>query len=117
MRAPLRGDLFYVNLEPVVGSEQGGTRPCLIVQNDIGNLTSPVVIVAVLTARHLTMLHPTDVLVQPGASGLTTPSRVLLNQLRPIDKPRLGRRIGRIRDEELLAVDEALRISLGLVPL
>jgi mRNA interferase MazF len=114
---PRRGDIFYAALDPVQGSEQGGTRPCVIIQNDLGNRLSPVVIVAVLTSRHLQHLYPTDVIVDSEASRPQAPSRVLLNQIRTIDKSRLGRYVGRLTDDELLAVDEALRISLALVPL
>jgi mRNA interferase MazF len=117
MSEPRRGQILYVDLEPVRGSEQGGNRPCVVIQNDLGNRISPVVIVAAVTSRHLSRLYPTDVVVSSEGSGLSSPSRVLLNQIRTVDKSRLGRYVGRLSDEELAAVDEALRISLGLVPL
>jgi mRNA interferase MazF len=117
MAEPRRGDIFYVDLEPVQGREQGGRRPCLVIQNDVSNACSPVVIVAAMTSRPARRDRPTDVLIAPDASGLDLPSRVLLNQIRTIDKARLGRHVGRATDEELALVDEAIRISLGLTPL
>jgi mRNA interferase MazF len=114
---PHRGDLYYVDLDPTVGSEQGGRRPALIIQNDVGNEHSPVLIVAALTSRPAVRARPTDVLIQSGASGLEAPSRVLLNQIRTIDKYRVGRYVGRITSSEMARVDEAIKISLGLVPL
>ena len=116
MTDPKRGDIFYVDLEPVKGSEQGGRRPCLVVQNDVSNDCSPVVIVAAITSRRARRDRPTDVLLSPDACGLDLPSRVLLNQIRTIDKSRLDRYVGHITDEELAEVDEAIRISLGLTP-
>ena len=114
---PWRGDIFYVDLEPVKGSEQGGRRPCLVIQNDVSNVYSPVVIVAAITSRPARRDRPTDVPIAPETSGLELPSRVLLNQIRTIDKTRLSRRVGRVTDEELALVDEAIRVSLGLTPL
>jgi len=116
MTVPRRGDILYTALDPVVGSEQGGIRPCVVIQNDISNEHSPVVIVAALTSRPPRRRRPTDVRVTSESSGLSVPSRVLLNQIRTVDKSRLGRCVGRLSEEELAAVDEALRISLGLVP-
>ncbi|MBM3494548.1 MAG: type II toxin-antitoxin system PemK/MazF family toxin [Armatimonadetes bacterium] len=112
-----RGEVYFVDLDPVVGSEQGGRRPCVIIQNDVSNQNSPVLIVSMITARPPNRDRPTDVHVGSEESGLSASSRVLLNQIRMIDRSRLGRYVGRLTDDELLAVDEALRISLGLVPL
>ena len=114
-RIPRRGDLYFVNLEPVIGSEQGGRRPALIIQNDVGNEFSPVVIVAAVTSKPASRPRPTDVPLKAGTGGLEVDSRVLLNQIRTIDKHRLGRPIGSLADEDLKRVDEAIRISLGLV--
>ena len=114
---PRRGELYYVDLDPTIGSEQGGHRPALIIQNDVGNQYSPVLIVAALTSRPAARVRPTDVLIAPGDSGLQTSSRVLLNQIRTIDKRRVGRYIGRISPDEMGGIDEAIRISLGLIPL
>lgn len=114
---PRRGGLYYVDLDPIIGSEQGGHRPALIIQNDIGNQYSPVLIVAALTSRPSVRPRPTDVLIQPGNSGLQAPSRVLLNQIRSIDKRRLGRYVGQLTSEEMARIDQAIKISLGLIPL
>ncbi|MBI2300981.1 MAG: type II toxin-antitoxin system PemK/MazF family toxin [Armatimonadetes bacterium] len=117
MSDPRRGDIYYADLEPVVGHEQGGFRPCLVVQNDIQNRNSPVVIVAAITARPGAQRRPTEVPLDHTVSGLTCPSRVMLHQLRTIDKSRLERCVGHISREEQDAVDEALAISLGLIEL
>src|SRR6266699_3462534 len=87
---PRRGEIYYVDLDPIVGSEQGGHRQALILQNDVGNQYSPVTIVAVITSRPAARPRPIDVLIQPGSSGLQAPSRILLNQIRTIDSRRLG---------------------------
>jgi mRNA interferase MazF len=115
---PQRGDIYIVNLDPVVGSEQGGRRPVLIIQNDVNNQYSPVVIVASITSASTRVSYPVDVLIpSAGESGLRPNSRVLLNQIKTIDKHRLERYIGRLNDEHMAQVDEAIKISLGLVPL
>lgn len=112
-----RGHIWFASLDPVVGSEQGGRRPVLILQNDLGNDHSPVTIVASITSAPARLSRPTDVAVTPEESGLPYPSRVLLNQIRTLDKRRLEREVGQLSTARMLAVDEALRISLGLVPL
>lgn len=112
-----RGDVFTTDLDPVQGSEQGGRRPCLVIQNDVSNAASPVVIVAAITSRPAKRERPTDVPLAPETSGLDLPSRALLNQIRTIDKRRLGRYVGHLTDNEMAQVDDAIRISLGLVPL
>ena len=114
---PQRGALYFVDLDPTIGSEQGGHRPALIIQNDIGNQYSPVVIVATITSRPGAKPHPTDVWIQPRTSGLDTPSRVLLNQIRTLDKRRLGRYVGYLTADEMTQIDEAIKLSLGLIPL
>jgi mRNA interferase MazF len=114
---PRRGELYYVELDPVIGSEQGGRRPALVIQNDIGNQHSPVVIVAAVTSRPAVRDRPTDVSIQPGSSGLEVSSRVMLNQIRTVDKRRLRRRVGELTAGEMAQVDQAIRISLGLVSL
>lgn len=117
MSDPRRGEIYYADLEPVVGHEQGGFRPCLVVQNDIQNRNSPVVIIAAITSRPGARSRPTEVQLDPAVSGLTRSSRVMLHQLRTVDKSRLGRCLGRISNAEQEAVDEALAISLGLIEL
>lgn len=113
---PRRGHLYYAELDPVIGSGQGGRRPVLVLQNDIGNEHSPVTIVASVTSTPAKVARPTDVLIPPGESGLTQPSRVLLNQVRTVDKRRLGRRLGSLTAAQMSQVEGALKLSLGLVP-
>lgn len=112
-----RGDIWLANLDPVIGSEQGKTRPVLIIQNDIANEYSPVVIVAALTTAVGPKEYPTEVRVRAPEGGLKQDSVVLLNQIRTIDKQRLITYWGRLSPETMRKVDEALKISLGLVPL
>lgn len=113
--APRRGDVFYANLSPVVGSEQGGTRPVLVVQNDIGNLHSRTVIVAPMTGAPKDGHMPTQVPVGDGeVAGLVRGSVVLTEQLRTIDKRRLREWAGALGAEAMREVDRALVTSLGL---
>lgn len=109
-----RGDLFYADLSPVVGSEQGGVRPVLVIQNDIGNRYSPTVIVAAVTSQIDKARLPTHVELSAGECGLERNSVVLLEQIRTIDKRRLRERIARLDEAIMARVDEALAISLGL---
>jgi mRNA interferase MazF len=111
-----RGEIWTVDLEPVVGSEQGKARPGLIIQNDIGNRYSPVLIVAALTSGE-NARYDVQVEVKAQEGGLPHDSLVLLNQIRTIDKRRVGRYWGRLSPETMQRVDEAIKISLGLVPL
>ena len=109
----LRGDIYYANLDPIVGSEQNGYRPVLIVQNDVGNQHSPTVIVALLTSRKdAKATQPTHLLIQPKI--LKYPSIVLLEQLRTIDKRRFEEYVGRLERKTMALIDERMRISLGL---
>ena len=110
-----RGDIFYVNLNPIKGSEQAGRRPVLIIQNDIGNEKSPTVIIAPLTKKKFSKQYPTNVLVEKGVAGLKDDSAVLLSQIRTIDKTRLERKVGVLPAELMANVDEAIKISLGLL--
>lgn len=110
-----RGDVWTVNFEPVVGSEQGKARPAVIIQNDIGNHYSPVLIVAALTSGE-TARYDVQVEVKAPEGGLHQNSLVLLNQIRTVDKRRVGRFWGRLSTQTMRRVDEAIRISLGLVP-
>ncbi|MBI4872172.1 MAG: type II toxin-antitoxin system PemK/MazF family toxin [Candidatus Riflebacteria bacterium] len=109
-----RGDVFLVSLDPVVGSEQGGTRPVLVIQNDVGNQHSPVTIVAAITTKPFSKVYPTNVFLPTTSSGLRHDSTVVLNQLRSIDRRRLGRRLARLPAAVMAEVDRALRISLAL---
>ena len=104
-----RGDMFYADLSPVVGSEQGGVRPVLIIQNDLGNKYSPTVIAAAITKL------PTHIEIDSSSCGLKSNSIVLAEQIRTIDKSRLKERIGHIDDEKIIdKVNNALGVSFGL---
>ena len=108
-----RGDLYSACLDPVVGSEQGGIRPVLIVQNDVGNRYSPTVIVLAVTGRLNKSRLPTHVPIDAGDTGLQRDSVVLAEQIRTLDKRRLLERIGSLRPEVMDQVSQAMRISLG----
>ncbi len=109
-----RGDIFYADLRPVVGSEQGGIRPVLIIQNDIGNRHSPTVICAAITSRMNKAKLPTHVEIDARKCNIVKNSVVLLEQLRTIDKTRLRDRVCHLDEESLRAVDRALKVSLEL---
>lgn len=108
-----RGDIYYADLSPVVGSEQGGVRPVLIVQNDIGNRYSPTVIAAAITSQTGKARLPTHIEVHTD-SGLAKSSIVLLEQIRTLDKRRLKDRMGHLDDETMTLVNDALSVSFGL---
>ena len=109
-----RGDIFYADLSPVIGSEQGGTRPVLIVQNDTGNRHSPTVIAAAITSQTGKARLPTHINIAGGSVGLTKDSVILLEQVRTIDKKRLREHMGRLDDAHMALVDGAIAISFGL---
>lgn len=109
-----RGDIFYADLSPVVGSEQGGIRPVLIVQNDVGNRYSPTVIAAAITSRQSKADLPTHIPISSCACGLSRDSVVLLEQIRTIDKQRLKERMGAVDESSMNKVDNAISISFGL---
>ncbi|WAA12563.1 type II toxin-antitoxin system PemK/MazF family toxin [Fervidibacillus halotolerans] len=110
-----RGDVYFADLSPVVGSEQGGVRPVLILQNDIGNRFSPTVIVAAITAQIQKAKLPTHVEIDAKKYGFERDSVILLEQIRTIDKQRLTDKITHLDDDMMEKVDESLRISLGLI--
>lgn len=112
-----RGDIFYANLSPVVGSEQGGSRPVLILQNNIGNKYSPTIIVAAITAQIDKGKLPTHIELKASDCKLERDSVVLLEQLRTIDKKRLRNKITTLDESVMKVVDEAVKISMGLVQL
>lgn len=112
-----RGDIYYANLSPVVGSEQGGHRPVLVIQNDVGNKYSPTVIVAAITSQISKAKLPTHVEISAKQFNLDKDSVILLEQLRTIDKRRLKEKITHLSEEVMTKVDEATRISLGLIML
>jgi mRNA interferase MazF len=109
-----RGDIFLTNLEPVLGKEQGGIRPVLIIQNDISNQYSPVVIIAAITSKVYEKEFPTNVFIRKDESKLDKDSTIMLNQIRTIDKIRLVKKIGSLDSHNLNKVDQALKISLDL---
>lgn len=109
-----RGDIYYADLSPVVGSEQGGVRPVLIVQNDVGNKYSPTVIAAAITSQKTKTNLPTHIELHAQSTGLQKDSIVLLEQIRTIDKHRLKEKMGRLDDQSMTLVDEAIGISFGL---
>lgn len=109
-----RGDIFYADLSPVIGSEQGGVRPVLVVQNDVGNKYSPTIIIAAITSQINKARLPTHIEINAPDFGLPKDSVVLLEQIRTIDKKRLREKIGRFNEDMMRSVDEALMISLGL---
>ncbi len=112
-----RGDIFFAQLNPVVGSEQGGTRPVLIIQNDIGNQYSPTTIVAAITSQIAKAKLPTHVEVGSDKTGLERDSVILTEQVRTIDKSRLQQKVAFLDAETMERVDRAIEISLGLVEL
>ncbi len=109
-----RGDIYYADLSPVVGSEQGGMRPVLIVQNDVGNRYSPTVIAAAITSQTGKARLPTHISLGGRSCGLTRDSVILLEQIRTIDKQRLRERMGKVDDELMNRVDNAIAVSFGL---
>ena len=109
-----RGDIFYADLSPVVGSEQGGVRPVLIVQNDVGNRYSPTVIAAAITSQKDKSKLPTHIELAGQSVGLNRDSVILLEQIRTIDKSRLRERMGKLDNGTMTAVDNALAVSFGL---
>ena len=109
-----RGEIYYADLSPVIGSEQGGVRPVLIVQNDVGNKYSPTVIAAAITSQHDKSNLPTHIEISSDCCGLSKDSIVLLEQVRTIDKQRLKEKMGAIDSTAMNRVDKALSVSFGL---
>ena len=109
-----RGDIYYADLSPVVGSEQGGIRPVLIIQNDVGNRYSPTVICAAITSRMNKAKLPTHIEIDSRRCQIMKDSVILLEQIRTIDKQRLKDMIGHLDKERMRSVDEAMRVSLAL---
>lgn len=109
-----RGDIYRADLDPVIGSEQGGVRPVLIIQNDTGNLHSPTVIVAAITTRRKKPHMPVHVLITAAESGLPADSVVLTEQVRTLEKSRLTRYLGHLDDAVMIRIDQALEKSIGM---
>ena len=110
-----RGDVYYADLNPVIGSEQGGTRPVLVIQNNTGNKYSPTIIISAITSRINKAKLPTHVEVESSNGDLREDSVILLEQIRTIDKERLQRWVTKLSERDLKKVDNALKISLGLI--
>jgi mRNA interferase MazF len=109
-----RGDIYYADLSPVVGSEQGGLRPVLIIQNDIGNRYSPTVIAAAITSRMGKTRLPTHIDVYADKVGLAKDSVILLEQIRTLDKRRLKEKMGHLDDDVMSVINSAIAVSFGL---
>ena len=109
-----RGDIFYADLSPVVGSEQGGMRPVLIVQNDTGNKHSPTVIAAAITSQTGKARLPTHIELSARSVGLSRDSFLMIEQIRTIDKSRLRERMGKLDESTMTKVDNAIAVSFGL---
>ena len=114
MQPVRRGDIYYADLSPVVGSEQGGMRPVLIIQNDTGNRTCPTVIAAAITSQTGKANLPTHISLAARSCGLTRDSVILLEQVRTLDKSRLRERMGRLDEPAMHQVDNAIAVSFGL---
>ncbi len=109
-----RGDIYYADLSPVIGSEQGGLRPVLIIQNDVGNRYSPTVIAAAITSKISKTKLPTHIDVPGDGAGLAKDSIILLEQIRTIDKKRLKEKMGHLDDNTMTSVNSAIEVSFGL---
>ncbi len=109
-----RGDIWLVDLNPTVGHEINKSRPAVIIQNNIGNKYSPTTIIAPITSQNTTQIYPTEVLLTIENSQLQKESKVLLNQIRAVDKQRLIKKMGIVHEEIMPKIDESLKISLGL---
>ena len=109
----LRGQMYYADLDPVIGSEQGGTRPVLVIQNNVGNCFSPTVIIAPITTRAKKLRQPTHIGIPP-LFGLPQNSMAMLEQIRTVDRRRLGKYVGCLGGDVMDRIDEALGISVGL---
>lgn len=115
MSFPKRGEIYLVSFDPTVGHEIKKTRPALVIQNNISNQYSRITIVAAISSHFGNPLHPREVMIQPGMSGLSKPSAVILNQIRSIDRQRLVKRLGIVDTATMHKVDQALLVSLGLI--
>lgn len=109
-----RGDIIYVDLTPVIGSEQGGTRPVLVVQNNVGNLKSPTTIIAPITKSQTKAVIPTHLHIGTANGCLREDSMVLFEQIRTIDKSRIRRKLGHLSDELYNQIDDCLKVSVGI---
>ncbi len=113
--SPRRGDVVRVRLDPVVGSEQAGQRPALVISPDVINDKGPIVLIAAITSQKTERIYPLEVLLEPPDGGLPRRSKVMLMHLRSVDKRRLRGVYGRIREETMLRVEEAIKIATGII--
>lgn len=116
MAEVLRGEIWLVNLDPTVGHEIKKSRPAVIIQNDIGNKYSPITIIAPITSQNIDHIYPIEVFIAK-TTGVEKDSKVLLNQIRAVDKRRLIHKLGTVDEETIRKIDDALKISVGLVKL
>jgi mRNA interferase MazF len=112
---PRRGEIYVVSFDPTVGHEIRKTRPAVVIQNDISNQYSPVTIVAAISSQYAEPPFPREVVIEPAESGLQKRSAVIVNQIRSVDRLRLQRKVGRLSRQSMERVDEAIKISLGLI--
>ena len=112
---PRRGELYLVGFDPTVGHEIRKTRPAVVIQNDVSNQYSPITIVAAISTQFSNPPFPREVVIEPRESGLSKPSAVIVNQLRSVDRQRLAKKLGKLSGQSMRRVDDAIRISLGLV--
>ncbi|MBI4140437.1 type II toxin-antitoxin system PemK/MazF family toxin [Candidatus Woesearchaeota archaeon] len=110
-----RGDIWLVNLDPTIGHEIKKSRPAVIIQNDVGNKYSPITIIAPITSQNLENVYPIEVLLNNENSGLDKDSKVLLNQIRAVDKQRIIKKVGVVDETALDKIDDAIKISLGII--
>jgi len=110
-----RGDIWLVNLDPTIGHEIKKLRPAVIIQNDLGNKYSPITIVAPITSQNIEKIYPIEVILDKKSSGLEKISKILLNQIRAIDKRRLIKKLGKADYDSMVKIDNAIKISLGIV--
>jgi mRNA interferase MazF len=112
---PRRGEIYLVHFDPTVGREIRKTRPAVIIQNDVSNQYSPVTIVAAISSQFSDPPFPREVMIEPEESGLSKRSAVIVNQIRSVDRQRLAKRLGELSGQSMRRVDEAIKISLGLI--
>jgi mRNA interferase MazF len=114
---PRRGEIYLVRFDPTIGHEIQKSRPAVIIQNDVSNRYSPITIVAAISSQFSQPPFPREVVIEPEESGLPRRSAVITNQIRSVDRERLMARLGQLSASSLRRVDEALKISLGLIPI
>lgn len=115
--SPARGEVLRVRLDPTIGSEQAGERPALVLSPDLINEHSPVILIAAITSQKTDRIYPFEALIEPPEGGLTLRSKVLLMQMRSIDKERLTGRYGKVSEKTMARVEEALKVATGLTRL